>query len=162
MKNEKRTNDFGRETKPIVASKDLRLTAYYMASPIDTFLHHQHKSPHSASKSIRVTSDIYMLFNQIRLDNMTRTQLLNHVQNMVTREPSLASLKSKLTDDQLCSILKSRYVQTPSELLSYSKYLNSLADQELQAYLASLPNDPADINDPDSKDSVDPNSKPIE
>lgn len=161
MKNEKRTNDYGRETKPVVASKDLRITAYYVASPIDTFLHHEHKAPHSASKSIRVTSDIYMLFNQIRLDNMTRTQLLAHVQNMVTREPSLASLKSKLTDDQLCSVVKSRYIQTPSELLSYSKYLNSLADQELQAYLASLPRDPVDPKDPvGSNDSVNP--KPAE
>lgn len=52
-------------------------------------------------------------------------------------EPSLNSLKSKLTDDQLASIVKSRYIQTPSELINYSKYLNSLADSEIQALVAA-------------------------
>lgn len=118
------------------APKDLRLSAFYEGSPIDSFLLKEMETPHSPTPSIRVTSDIYMLFNQQRLDRMSREALLAHFDNMSTRSASFSELKSKLTDDQLISIVKSRYIQSPSELLSWSNYLNSLANDELQAYVA--------------------------
>lgn len=123
----------GRDRGACVTSKELCLSSFYSPSPVDDFMHSKHKPAHDSKESIRLTSDIYMLFNQQRLDKMTLQQLAVHFNSMVTKEPAFASLKSKLTDAQLASIVKSRYIQTPSELLAYSRYLNSLADEQIQA-----------------------------
>lgn len=68
---EKRDFSLGRTETPVVAPKDLQLTSFYAASPVDDFMHQVHKPAHSDTNSIRLTSDIYMLFNQQRLDKMT-------------------------------------------------------------------------------------------
>lgn len=113
-------------------AKDLKLSSFYNPSAIDSFLHYEHKAPFARRKSIRMTSDIYMLFNQQRLDRMTQTALIDHFNSMAATSPSLSALKSRLTDNQLLALVKSRYVQSPSELLNWSRYLNTLADSELQ------------------------------
>lgn len=120
-------------------SKDLSISAFYEPSMIEAFLHYRHKAPGSSVESCRVTSDIYMLFNQQRLDRMTREALISHFNSLSVRDPDFSSLKSKLSDDQLISIVKSRYIQAPSELLAYSRSLNCLADEQLKAYVESLP-----------------------
>ena len=84
-----------------------------------------------------MTSDIYMLFNQQRLDRMSRENLTDYFNNMAVRDTSFSSLKKRLTDDQLISVVKSRYIQQPSELLAWSRYLNSLGDEQLRAAVAS-------------------------
>lgn len=127
----------GRDVQSCLASKELRLSSFYAPSPVDDFMHNKHKPAHDSIESIRVTSDIYMLFNQQRLDKMTLQQLAAHFNSMVARDPSFSALKSKLSDEQLASIVKSRYIQTPSELLAYSKYLNSLGDEQIQAIVAA-------------------------
>lgn len=126
---------FVRECTSNVCSRDLRVSSFYVATPVDEFLHQEHDVAGSSVKSCRVTSDIYMLFNQQRLDRMTREALVQHFNDMAVREPSFATLKSKLTDDQLISVVKSRYIQSASELLSWSKYLNSLAEPMLKQYV---------------------------
>lgn len=127
----------GRDVQSCLTSKELRLSSFYAPSPVDDFMHNKHKPAHDAKESIRVTSDIYMLFNQQRLDKMTLQQLAAHFNSMVARDSSFSALKSKLSDEQLASIVKSRYIQTPSELLAYSKYLNSLGDEQIQAIVAA-------------------------
>jgi hypothetical protein len=66
-----------------------------------------------------------MLFNQERLDKMSAEAVVNHFNSLSVRNDSLAKLRAKLSDDELVSIVKSRYIQSPSELLSYSEYLVS-------------------------------------
>lgn len=127
----------GRDRGACVTSKELRISSLYSPSPVDDFVHNKHKPAHDSMESVRVTSDIYMLFNQQRLDKMTLQQLAAHFNSMVVRDPSLSALKSKLSDEQLASIVKSRYIQSSSELLAYSKYLNSLGDEQIQAIVAA-------------------------
>ena len=124
-----------RSRKCGVCSRDLLLSSFYVATPLDEFLCQTHEVAGCKYKSTRLTSDIYMLFNQKRLDRMTREALVQHFDDMAVREPSFATLKSKLTDDQLISVVKSRYIQSASELLSWSKYLNSLAEPLLKQYV---------------------------
>ena len=126
---------FVRECTLNVCSRDLRVSNFYVSTPVDEFLHQEHDVAGSSVKSCRVTSDIYMLFNQQRLDRMTREALVQHFNDMAVRDPSFATLKSKLTDDQLISVVKSRYIQSASELLGWSKYLNSLAEPMLKQYV---------------------------
>ena len=87
----------------------------------------------NGEKSIRLTSDIYMLFNQRRLDKLTRTQLVEYFDSLSVSEPKMSELRKKMTDDQLCSFVKSRFIQTPSELMAWSQYLMSSQDAMIAA-----------------------------
>ena len=124
--------------EPAVSSKDMRISGFYQPSTIDDFLFQKHTVVGDSAPSFRCTSDIYMLFNAQRLDRMSRDRILQHFNDMSVSNSSLAALKSKLTDDELILIVKSRYIQSPSELLSWSMYLNSLAVEQLQSYLSTL------------------------
>ena len=97
---------------------------FYQPSLIDNFLFQEVSD--GESKSYTLTSDIYMLFNQKRLDKLTSQALIQHFESMSQKDSSLASLRSKMTDDQLVRFVKSRYIQSPSELLAWSNYLVSL------------------------------------
>lgn len=96
-------------------------------------------------KSIRVTSDIHMLFNQQRLDKLTRTQLVEYFDNLSVSEPKMSDLRKKMTDDQLCSFVKSRFIQSPSELMAWSQYLMSSQDAMISAAAAAAVDSSADI-----------------
>lgn len=133
----KRVDCGTRIRRNVVSSKDLKLSAFYAPSPIDAFMMNIHENICGDEKSCRVTSDIYMLFNQQRLDRQSREALINYFDNMSVNSPSLSSLRSKLTDDQLIKLVKSRYISSMSELLEWSTYLNSLADSEIKAFLAA-------------------------
>ena len=87
----------------------------------------------NGEKSIRLTSDIYMLFNQRRLDKLTRIQLVEYFDSLSVSEPKMSELRKKMTDDQLCSFVKSRFIQTPSELMAWSQYLMSSQDAMIAA-----------------------------
>lgn len=133
----KRVDCGTRIRRNVVSSKDLKLSMFYSPSPVDVFMMNMHENICGEEKSCRVTSDIYMLFNQQRLDRQSREALVNYFDNMSVNSPSLSSLRSKLTDDQLISLVKSRYISSMSELLEWSMYLNSLADSEIKAFLAA-------------------------
>lgn len=156
----KRVDCGTRIRRNVVSPKDLKLSMFYSPSPIDGFMMNMHENICGDGKSCRVTSDIYMLFNQQRLDRQSREALINYFDNMSVNSPSLSSLRSKLTDDQLISLVKSRYISSMSELLEWSMYLNSLADSEIKAFLAAQ--QPAvDPGSKDAGDTVDSTSAPV-
>lgn len=76
-------------------------------------------------ESVSYSSDIALLFNQKRLeDTLGRDGLKKFFDDMSSRSPALASLRQKISDDDLASMCKSRYLQSASEILSWSNYLN--------------------------------------
>ena len=103
-------------------------------SPLHNFIFQEIEC--DGNKSIRITSDINMLFNQQRLDKLTRVQLVEYFDNLSISEPKMSDLRKKMTDDQLCSFVKSRFIQTPSELISWSQYLMSSQDAMIAASAA--------------------------
>ena len=111
--------------------RSLETGYFYQPSAVDPFLAYEHVNV-DGSSSTRVTSDIYMLFNQQRLDRMTREALIARFDSMSQYDDGMKTLRQKCTDDQLISLVKSRYIQSPGELMEWSKYLNSLADVELK------------------------------
>lgn len=136
------SSKFKKHSAVNITPRDMRISAFPAPSVMDNFICQKCTTPYDDKESIRMTSDIYMLFNQQRLDRMSRENLVDYFNNMAVRDSSFSSLKKRLTDDQLISVVKSRYIQQPSELLTWSRYLNSLGDDQLRAAVA--PASPAD------------------
>lgn len=101
---------------------DLSFSNFYVSSPVDEFTNEVVSNP-DGTESVTLTSDISMLFNQQRLDRCSKDSLLQYFESLSRSSSSFSELRSKLNDDQLISIVKSRYLQSPSELLAYSESL---------------------------------------
>lgn len=127
MFSKRRTTPYVHVGDPVlVSSKEMICSEFKEETPVDQFL--QQEIEVNGVKSIRLTSDIYMLFNQQRLDRLSRESLLSHFESMSVNEPKFGDLRSKLGDDQLISFVKSRFIQSPSELMAWSSYLMSSSD----------------------------------
>lgn len=114
-----------------VSKKELRQSEFLEQSPVNEFIIQEREV--NGCRSVRCSSDIYMLFNQQRLDRMSKERLVAYFENLSVREPKMKELRSKLTDDQLCSFVKSRFIQSPSELMAWSQYLMSSQDEVVAA-----------------------------
>ena len=70
--------------------------------------------------SIVVSSDITLIFNQQRLENkLTANELREYIQRYT---PNKSVYTAQLDDDTLLSTLKSRHIQSLSELRSWTEY----------------------------------------
>ena len=70
--------------------------------------------------SITVSSDITLIFNQQRLENkLTANELREYIQRYT---PNKSAYTAQLDDDTLLSTLKSRHIQSLSEMRSWAEY----------------------------------------
>lgn len=70
--------------------------------------------------SIVVSSDITLIFNQQRLENkMTANELREYIQRYT---PNKSVYTAQLDDDILLSTLKSRHIQSLSEMRAWAEY----------------------------------------
>lgn len=124
------------EVKPYnISSKELKQSEFLENSPVNEFCFE--RLDKNGTEVVTLTSDIYMLFNQQRLDRMSKDRLLAYFENLSVNEPKMCELRSKLTDDQLCSFVKSRFIQSPSELMAWSQYLMNSQDEMIAAAAAA-------------------------
>lgn len=131
----RRLEPFQEEFKPYnISSKDLRQSEFLENSPVNEFCFERLEV--NGNEVVTLTSDIYMLFNQQRLDRMSKDRLLAYFENLSVTNPKMSELRSKLSDDQLCSFVKSRFIQSPSELMAWSQYLMSSQDEMIAAAAA--------------------------
>ena len=114
-----------------VSAKELKQSEFLENSPVNEFC--LERLDKNGTEVVTLTSDIYMLFNQQRLDRMSKDRLLAYFENLSVNEPKMRELRSKLSDDQLCSFVKSRFIQSPSELMAWSQYLMSSQDEMIAA-----------------------------
>lgn len=81
------------------------------------------------TKKVRfLENDLILLFNQERLNNLGDSALLEYINSIAPTNDGLNELRSKCTDDELLSLVKSRHIQSRSELLRWSEYLNARLD----------------------------------
>lgn len=131
----RRLEPYQEEFKPYnISSKDLRQSEFLENSPVNEFCFERLEV--NGNEVVTLTSDIYMLFNQQRLDRMSKDRLLAYFENLSVTDPKMSELRSKLSDDQLCSFVKSRFIQSPSELMAWSEYLMSSQDEMIAAAAA--------------------------
>lgn len=70
--------------------------------------------------SIVITSDITLIFNQQRLENkLTANELREYIQRYT---PNRSVYTAQLDDDTLLSTLKSRHIQSLSEMRAWAEY----------------------------------------
>ena len=117
--------------KQLVSSKEMLCSEFREDSPVDQFLFQECEV--DGQKSTVITSDIYMLFNQERLDRMSKASLLSYFDSLQIRDPQFSEIRSKLGDEQLASFVKSRFIQSKSELMAWSNYLMSSSDDQIAA-----------------------------
>lgn len=131
----RRLEPYQEEFKPYnISSKDLRQSEFLENSPVNEFCFERLEV--NGNEVVTLTSDIYMFFNQQRLDRMSKDRLLAYFENLSVTDPKMSELRSKLSDDQLCSFVKSRFIQSPSELMAWSQYLMSSQDEMIAAAAA--------------------------
>lgn len=118
----------------VLSSKEMVCSEFKEETPVDQFLKQEIEV--DGALSIRLTSDIYMLFNQKRLDKLSRESLLTYFDSITVNEPKFGDLRSKLGDDQLISFVKSRFIQSQSELMAWSSYLMSSSDSAIAELVA--------------------------
>ena len=83
-------------------------------------------------KAISFVDDIYMLLNQQRLLSAGTDTINAWLNTLTPKSDALSELRKKCTDEQLMQMCKSRYIQSQSELLAWSEYLNANADKIMQ------------------------------
>lgn len=79
-----------------------------------------------------VTSDIYDLFNQQRISNLGPDVIRDFIARNYPLSSPISEEISKMSDDQIMDSIKPRNVQSYSELISWSKYLNDRIENGLK------------------------------
>lgn len=74
----------------------------------------------------RIVSDVSLLFNQKRIASTIGIDEANNWLKSLNQS-STENLGDKFTDEQLISLVKSRHVQSPSDLRSWSNFLTKQA-----------------------------------
>lgn len=100
--------------------------------------------------TIEYHNDIYLMFHADKLDTSTKQALMEKLQAQPPTDP-IRQLSDRLTPEQMCQFVKSRYCQSLSELRAYTAQLQNLTDAELKSYFNSLK--PADTDAGDAGDA---------
>ena len=109
-------------------------------SPVDMFNFEKIEAPvgifedgTSPDPCWRMRSDVHLLLHS---DDVARNFGASFAQTLVNsktpQSSSLARAMDNLTDEQLLATVKSRHLQSPSELIAWSQYLSSHADDILK------------------------------
>lgn len=100
----------------VVGRPDVKAVVLYEGTPVDFFLSQQ-----VDENLFAVTNPLIMLLNQKRLSSVPDQVLENWFS--VGALPD--NYRDKLTDEQRFDLIKSRYIQSPSDLKAYIDYLDN-------------------------------------
>lgn len=115
----------GARPAPMYTDFDIVHSVPVSPSIVDPLCVDVYRNEDGSVSSVAFSSDITLLFNQKRLeDTLGRDGLKKFFDDMSARSPALSSLRQKISDDDLAAMCKSRYLQSASEILSWSNYLN--------------------------------------
>ena len=115
-----------------ILSLDFSHTSIRVASPVEPLLLFKTKTPDGEEYQV-LRDDIYLLFNQQRISQSVGLDNFNNwISSLAVPSDGLSELRKKCSDDELLKFCKSRHLQSPSELLAWSEYLNLNYDQEIE------------------------------
>ncbi len=90
---------------------------------------------------IILTSDVYNLFNQERFAGVAQNIVDSIRSNIIASGSQYQSVLDGLSDEELMSAVKPRSLQSPSELMEYSKRVMNYLDSRLASQ--SEPTEPS-------------------
>lgn len=126
-------------------------TQVVQSSPVDEFYCDEVYTPQDKQKAKCYTNPLYLLLNQKRIESMGTLALEQWLSQFNMQKPNpLAELRSKCTDADLIKMIKSRHLQTPSEILAWSHYVKDHMS-EFSAELESLVAEQEAINKDENK-----------
>lgn len=76
------------------------------------------------TESYSVVDPIIVLFNQQRLNDLGSTAAKAFIDSFAKQSDALSELRKKCSDDDLMSMMKSRHLQSPSEILMWCRYMH--------------------------------------
>lgn len=79
------------------------------------------------------TSDLYDLFNQQRIANFGADVVRDFIARNYPLSSSISDKISKMSDEEIMESIKPRNIQSYSELMLWSKYLNSKIEEKLDS-----------------------------
>lgn len=92
----------------------LKTTSVVTLRPVDTLVCRE-----NADGSVRYVSDVSLLFNEDRIINDIGEDNFRALVRSMQEIPSSPYYDSGLTDEQLIETVKSRYIQSPSEVRAW-------------------------------------------
>lgn len=94
-------------------------------SLVDNFYYQENECTVTGGKTVCFTDPLIMLFNQERLSQMGGAAVKMWLDSLSHSTSSpMSELRSKLSDDDLMALVKSRHIQNPSELQAYAEWCN--------------------------------------
>lgn len=116
---------------------DLGNMVYRTPQSFEHLLFEESLCPQTGEKIINFRNDIYLMFHQEKLDRQTSEALFSKIQALPKDDP-VRFLSNRLSKQQLCQFVKSRYCQSMSELRTYAEQINNMLETEFSDFKASL------------------------
>lgn len=111
---------------------------YFQPSLVTSFYKEESISSESGEPMVVYHDPIYMLFNQERLSRLGSGAVELWLQQInQSKANPLAELRKECSDEDLVSMIKSRHLQSPSEILSWSRLMIAKMD-EFKSEVAKL------------------------
>lgn len=138
-----------KNTRPrFVRTVDKSINVPYQPSSLDGFLFQPHEVGTDGHTTLALRRDISLVLDQKKAASYGLDTAINEMLSRVRQAP-LSDAYSRLSDDELISVIKSRYIQAPSELLQWSEWLENNLTAIEQAAI-----DKANSVDPDDRSSA--------
>lgn len=83
-----------------------------------------------------IVNEIYDLFNAQRLSGFDN-DIVDSVRSNILQSSQFSEAISKLSDDEIIESIKPRNIQSPSQLVAWSKYIQSIIEDRLQSVVNS-------------------------
>lgn len=98
------------------------------------------------------TSDLYDLFNQQRIQNLGVDVVRDFIARNYPVNSSVSEAISKMSDSDIMDSIKPRNIQSYSELMMWSKYLNRQIEEKIESQKTDtvLPADNTSVSDDNS------------
>ncbi len=86
----------------------------------------------TSTTSVVPVNDIYDLFNATRLSGFD-SDVIESIRSNIMQSSQFSDAISKLSDDEIFETIKPRNIQSPSQLVQWSKYLQSAINAKLES-----------------------------
>lgn len=135
-----------RSTLPRVErTKTLSVNTPYQPSPLDDFMFQPHDVDIKGNTSVSLCRDIALVLDQKKSASYGLDAAINEMLSRVRQAP-LSDSYAGLSDDDLISVIKSRYIQAPCELLQWSAWLENNLSSIEQAAVEMANSDGASVD----------------